>query len=88
MTSPQQTFCWNCWRDWKDEYLDLAPWEQEQFDAQNPRINPNDFARGKCPFCGTRYDEGPGDWFEELFGEDAWADEPDYDRADWEEQQD
>ena len=85
MTTPKTTFCWNCWRDWKKEFLDLSPWEQEQFLAAYPRLNPNDFAEGKCPFCGARYDDEFGEWFLELiFDDDDDAPDSDYGRADWE----
>lgn len=50
-----ETLCWHCWRDWEEEFLALAPWEQDQFLMLNPRINPNLFHRGRCPFCGERY---------------------------------
>lgn len=85
MAKARRTFCWNCWRDWKTEFLDLSPWEQEQYLNQHPRINPNEFERGKCPLCGAHYDDELNDLFDEIFLDDeAWL-EPDYGYADWEE---
>jgi hypothetical protein len=78
----RETFCWNCWRDWDRLYLQLSPWEQEQFLDLYPRVNPMDFERGRCPFCGATYNEELDEWFDGLlFDDDALAND---DRADWE----
>ncbi|MFZ4814870.1 MAG: hypothetical protein ACOYL5_10055 [Phototrophicaceae bacterium] len=88
------SFCWNCWRDWKYEFLRLSPWEQEQFLADYPRVNPNLYERGRCPFCGTRYNDHKNP-FALAFDFDL-DDEPnerlnsesDYPKADWEKNDD
>lgn len=79
MSNIKRSFCWNCWLDWKETFLDLSPWEQEQFLESNPRVNPNDFERGKCPYCGARYDDDLDAWFEDLLmeNEDWVTDEED-----------
>jgi hypothetical protein len=83
VTRSRNTFCWNCWRDWKDAFLSLSPWEQEQFIEKNPRVNVNDFERGKCPFCGASYDLELESWYDDLlFDEELEAET--YEPADWE----
>ncbi len=79
----RRTFCWNCWRDWHLEFLKLAPWEQDQFMEAHPRVNPNDYERGKCPFCGARYEQDIDDWLDDLLFDEE---ELEYDYADWEEE--
>lgn len=87
MSNAKNSWCWTCWRDWKDDFLNLSPWEQEQFLEKNPRVNPNNFYRGKCPYCGTRY--GDDDFFSfDFFADDDDDDffEDEQELADWEEE--
>lgn len=83
MAKSRKTFCWSCWRDWKNEFLHLSPWEQEQFIDKNPRINPNDYERGRCPFCGAQYDQDVDGWFDLIFEDES---DGEYQRADWEDE--
>lgn len=60
----------------------------------NPRINPNDFDRGRCPFCGAQYNSDDSKWFEDIFS-DAFEFDDDIDNpqtryglADWEQKDD